>query len=201
LSREIVVFGLFSQLAAAFTLAAFVDFIPAGIVAALGVGVLVIGVLGIYTSIMIYHDTQRPFWAFPITALKFFGSAVYLASSGYLLGSTLQGDASMVALSLLVLAASAKLLVEFKMLGSARHLEMTPARKTAMLLLYPLRSIMLTRFSLSAVALIAAGILWVAPSAPWLAVLVCGAALSSELLERSLFFRAVAAPKMPGGVA
>ena len=42
-----------------------------------------IGLLGVFISIMIYHDTRRDFWAFPITALKFFGTTLGLATAVY----------------------------------------------------------------------------------------------------------------------
>lgn len=86
------------------------------------------------------------------------------------------------------------------MLTSYNDSDMTPARKTAMLMLHPLRLETTARFALAIVSLLASGFLLLYPAFVALAVFVFICALASELLERSLFFRAVAAPKMPGGV-
>lgn len=200
LSREIVVFGIFAPVAAVYTLVGWLDLLPAALVAILGFGTLLLGILGIFTSVMIYHDTQRPFWRLQISALKFFGTAISLGSAGYVVALSLSSEISIFAMCLLFVSLFAKLATEASMLTGHCDVSMTPARKSALLMLHPLRKSTIARFALSLVALFSAGILLIAPSMTWLAICVFAGLLVSELFERSLFFRAVAAPKMPGGI-
>ncbi len=201
LSREIVTFGLFSGAAAVYTLTAYVDFIPALIERASGPVTLALGLLGVFTSVMIYHDTQRPFWFFPIGAIKFYGTTMGLAAAAYLPIAVACGVAVLPAFSLLVFSCLVKLGLEVVTLWPAFGSAMKPARKSALLMLRPLRVLTGLRF-LSALGglLIALG-LTQAPTSLALAIFAFILILISELLERTLFFRAVAAPKMPGGVA
>jgi Fe-S-cluster-containing dehydrogenase component/DMSO reductase anchor subunit len=201
LSREIVTFGLFSGAAAAYTLSAYVDFLPPIVVQASGPATLALGLLGVFTSVMIYHDTQRPFWFFPIGAVKFYGTVVGLAAAAYLPIAVAAGVRVLPALSLLVLSVLIKLGLEVSTLWPARGAEMTPARKSALLMLRPLRVTTGLRWLTALGGLLSAPLLMQAPGSLPLALLTFLLVLTSELLERTLFFRAVAAPKMPGGVA
>ncbi len=200
LSREIVVFGMFAPLAMAYTACAWFDQLPAYVSDLLGGSTVFVGALGVFTSVMIYHDTHRPFWKFPVSALKFFGTSVCLASAAYVLASSWAGNVSAFAMCLMFVASFAKLATEAFMLTSYSDAMMTPERKSAMLMLDPLRLITVARFALSLCALFSAGALLVAPSLVWLATTVFIALFIAELLERTLFFKAVAAPKMPGGI-
>jgi len=78
LSREIVAFGGFSLVAAAYTFGVLAEFS--------GPLAVITGMFGVLTSVMIYHDTQRAFWYFPISAVRFFGTSFGLGLAGSLCG-------------------------------------------------------------------------------------------------------------------
>ena len=219
LSREIVTFGIFSGVAAMYLLSGYAEplaaslagsgapeFLPvllaklSGLQQALGWSTVTIGLLGVFTSVMIYHDTQRPFWYFPITAIKFYGTTVGLAAAAYLPIATALDAEPAVALGCLFVSVGAKLVVSGATLRSAREPDLSPAKKTALLLLRPLRWSTFARVGTALAGLFAAGLLALMPGSLPLAVLSFLFIFTSELLERTLFFRAVAAPKMPGGI-
>ncbi|TVP75062.1 MAG: molybdopterin oxidoreductase [Puniceicoccaceae bacterium] len=200
LSREIVAFGIFSAAAGAYLLSAYVEGLPAGLQRASGGGTVALGLIGVFTSVMIYHDTQRPFWYFPITAVKFYGTTLGLAAAAYLLIATALGAASPGAFIVLFLSVGAKWILDALLLRSAWEREMSPAKKSARLMLHPLRWSTLARMLTAPAGLGAACALWIVPDSLPLAALCFLLILSADLLERTLFFRAVAAPKMPGGV-
>ena len=186
LSREIVVFGGFSLFAGAYTF---------GVMPSItGLLTVLTGISGVFTSVMIYHDTRRPFWALPFSALRFYGAALGLGAVGYLFSATEQVVPFMAfAGGLFVLKAA----VEASQLLASRQTEYGPAKKSALLMLKPLKQITLLR-----VGLLLAGVcaLMLSPLSIAWSVLAFGLLLVSELIERVLFFKAVAAPKMPGGV-
>lgn len=142
------------------------------------------GLVAIFTSVMIYHDTHRALWHFPRTALRFFGSTASFAALAY--GII---DHSLLALTLLAAVILIKLVPELFFLRYARSGEWSPDRQSAHLQLGPLR---LTLHARIALAIIAIATAW---PQPWAAALVL---LVAELLERQLFFQSVQAPKMTG---
>lgn len=200
LSREIVVFGMFSMVAPIYTAAAFIDIIPQPVGFASGIITVILGVIGIITSVMIYHDTQRPFWNLRVTGIKFFGTALCLSSAGFMIASIYVGKPIGWAVLIMSMSLIMKLILEVSMLSACNDGEMSPAKKTAMLQLHPLRSLLIARFGLAGLALILASMQMLIEMNLWVAGMICGVVLLSELLERALFFKAVAAPKMPGGV-
>lgn len=200
LSREILSFGIFSLAAAIYTSGDFLEIIPEPVVTLSGVLTFTLGMVGVFTSVMIYHDTRRAYWKFPISTLKFFGTTLALSSAGFVAFCAFNGKASVSATYLMLGSMLTKLAVEAFMITSYQDSEMTPRRKTAMLLIHPLRSQTISRFALSLVALLAAGFLLTSPANYAVASFAFVCLVSSELIERSLFFKAVAAPKMPGGV-
>ncbi|MGB0409004.1 MAG: DmsC/YnfH family molybdoenzyme membrane anchor subunit [Opitutales bacterium] len=184
LSREIVTFGAFSVFSGAYT---------CGIVPQLtGLLTLLSGIAGVFTSVMIYHDTLRPFWAFPYSGLRFYGATFGLGMAAY---AALVIDASGWITFTAVAVFVAKAAVEVTQLRASSQREYSPAKKSALLMQMPLKSITLLRFSL-----LGAGLLFSLVPVAFLAIIGLGLLLLSELFERVLFFKAVAAPKMPGGV-
>ncbi len=188
LSREAMVFVAWFALASATVL------YPALVAA----GAL-LGVLGLFCSVMIYADTHREFWRFPNTAARFFGSAFVLG-----LATTLAVAPSVPVALALLLATFVKLAGEVRATLPLNHSAAeddapAPALKTARLLAGPLRPV----FGLRALFGLTGGILLplalaahaVPAGMAWLAL---ASALLGELAERHLFFRAVVAPKMPG---
>ncbi len=169
LSREAMIFGAWFPLALLSAIAPSVA--PRSILNAqlFATASAAIGLLGLYCSAMIYIDTRRHFWRATQTLPRFFGTALLV---------TLAVAAPKIAALLL--------LVKIAWETRTRHDGSISAR----LQRGPLASVAVARDSLALVAMV---LLLVAPGWLALAVLVTG-----ELLERTLFFRAVDAPKMPG---
>lgn len=200
LSREIIIFGGFSGVAAAYTATGFFEQTPASVVWLLGLSTVASGLLGVFCSVMIYHDTQRPFWSFPVSYGKFFGTTLGLSLAAYLAVHCLVSDgyAPGVAIGAILGLFTIKLVLEATQLRAATQSEMTPAKKSALLMLKPLKAITLARYSFGLLGLLCfAGVL-VSDLPLFLSISGFVSLLIGELLERVLFFKAVAAPKMPG---
>jgi Fe-S-cluster-containing dehydrogenase component/DMSO reductase anchor subunit len=127
-----------------------------------------IGAASVICSMMIYIDTRRRFWRAPLTALRMGGTVAVFA-----LGFSHPMVAS------LILAAK---------LGG-ESLSLVGGSTSARLQRGPLRGATFLRFTLGAFAAAAL------PFAPSLGLAL---GLAGELAERTLYFRAVDAPKMPG---
>ena len=77
MSREILAFGLFAG--AAFVATALCWAVPGSSFALTGLaGAAAMGLLAVFTSVMIYADTRRAFWALPLTAARFYGTSILL---------------------------------------------------------------------------------------------------------------------------
>jgi Fe-S-cluster-containing dehydrogenase component/DMSO reductase anchor subunit len=206
LSREAVVFGAWFPLATVYALdrLGWLSLSPTlGQTVLIAQGVL--GVLGLFCSCMIYADTHRRFWRMKHTAPRFFGSAVVLGLASALAAS-LTGDATNPALTqglaiALAMATIGKLLFETQALEPLKgdRDEITPALQTARLLAGPLRAVNELRAGCGVLGgVVLPVIVATGTGAAWLAWPALALAATGELLERSLFFRAVDAPKMPG---
>jgi DMSO reductase anchor subunit len=218
LSREIVAFGVFLPLAALHTVSVrFPEWTSAGVSLALAAATVFTGLLGVFCSAMVYHDTRREFWWLPATAGKFFGSVLLLGAGGTLLvlaAFAWPGSRGVcLALSaLLPLAGMCKLAVELRVLRHLPDDDFSSLHKTALLLTERFGLLNRTRVTclvMGAVVLPA----WIAieiggngqasHSAHTLtlqaavAFLFC---LAGELIERRLFFTAVQPVKMPGAI-
>lgn len=222
LSREIVAFGLFAGLAVAYAVAVWQSSpVLTQFRMPLGAAVVLSGLAGVACSIMIYQCTRRVLWNGGATTTRFLGTTVILGLSTTLSGSLIAaavspGNAVVDLLSDhgtliargLMLATSLKLLFEGAVFLHLRDRLHTPLKRSALLMTKDLARFTLWRFVLGAVG----GILFPAmilradagaTSAGIWAVLSLGSfvsALGGELLERYLFFTAVAAPRMPGGL-
>jgi Fe-S-cluster-containing dehydrogenase component/DMSO reductase anchor subunit len=175
LSREIIVFNLWIGALTGFLGAVWLG-LPATVTQLLGIGSVTLGVAGLVASAMVYADTQRPFWRFSSTFTRFVATA---CCAGFLV-SPIPWLAILPLVFLLGMEAS----IVFEP-------ETTDQRPSA-LMRGPLRTTTSLRF-LVALALV------VAASAelrtPWIALSLLAI---TELCARSLFFRAVDEPKMPG---
>jgi Fe-S-cluster-containing dehydrogenase component/DMSO reductase anchor subunit len=217
LSREIVMFGLFAALgmveAAGFWLKSLTTFTSSVLPVAVGVS----GLLGVFCSLMIYHDTRRVFWKLSHSSLKFFGTTLLLGAAAALFVTTLQGllwptiaaDGAYQQLTaflskLLAVMAGLKLAYEVVFF---RHLvsDRLSLRQTAHLMVGELAEITTARFLFGVIGgvLLPIGFLVQRP-APGFATLGVTAGvmvftLLGELLERHLFFTAVVPDRMPGG--
>jgi Fe-S-cluster-containing dehydrogenase component/DMSO reductase anchor subunit len=179
--------------------------------------VVLSGLLGVYCSVMIYHVTLRRFWLGWNTALKFFGTTVLLGVSTSATVMALCGltqpelwPALGPVLTLLVktmmLSAAFKLAHELSLLlhlGAKQHHDL---KRSALLIVNDLKRPAVLRLIcgvLCGLVLPLITLLVLASSAPeprvFVLMLACWLGLLfGELLERSLFFAAVSAPRMPG---
>ena len=189
LSREILAFSLFAPIPLVLcTLPFFPDFAMKGLLSQVtALSVIPVGLVAIFTSVMIYHDTHRSLWRFPIGASRFFGTAICFLLLGL---SITVPELRLAAVFAIIL----KIIPEAWMLRSPGEVSpdpppWSPDRHSARLQLGPLRRILNARFILAFVAAC------LVPVAPWFALPIL---LASEILERMLFFKSVQAPKMPG---
>jgi formate dehydrogenase iron-sulfur subunit len=228
LSREIIVFGLFAMLALVYAgsfwlpaLGPFVHFpfwrelSSPPLQNAFGIGVAATGLLGVFSSMMIYRDTRRTFWRMSFTASKFIGSMLLLGPATILCTMTLQSVFSPVLgaqpafrqvvgllCGFVALVMTAKLLWECTVFVHLRDREWTDMKRTALLISGVLKRFAVRRFvcgALGGVLLPALVLFGVLP--PVFAAGILPLSLLGELLERYLFFTAVIPLKMPGGIA
>src|SRR5205085_1111189 len=82
LSREIVAFGVFAPLAILLTLSLWLPG-PAllRLQQLMAVGVSLTGMSGVLCSVMVYHDTRRKFWRWPVATKKFLGTTLILGAA------------------------------------------------------------------------------------------------------------------------
>jgi formate dehydrogenase iron-sulfur subunit len=217
LSREVVTLGLFAKLAAAYTAAE--TLAPGwlagrpGLRVGLLAAVVVAGLSGVGSSVMVYHVVRRPFWRASSGGVKFAGTTVVLGLAAALacLGAarigppgrgTSPGALPAIACAL-ALASLAKLWFEA---GDRRERdEFSTLGQTARLLRGPLKRVVGCRRFLGVtggVVLPALAVVGTFGRDPGIVAsatfLAFAAAAAGELLERFLFFTAVAMPKMPG---
>ena len=218
LSREIVVFGFFALLAilnaAGFWLSPLTRFSSAET----GAAVAITGLLGVFCSVMIYHDTRRPFWMGWRSGFKFFGTTLVLGAAAALFITT--GQAMIwhrVALNgaydqltqflsgILVVAGGLKLVLETCTLCQFHRGIPNTLRQTARLMKGELVEITTARFLLGLVGTMILPLAFLvqkpAPAFPTLGVTagIMAFTLLGEWLERHLFFIAVVPDRMPGG--
>jgi DMSO reductase anchor subunit len=225
LSREVLAFAIFALLAGTWTCVRWEA--PAVEAQAwqrwLGAGVCVAGMAGVFCSAMIYHSTRRPYWRLAYTAPRFGLSGVVLGAplvlvirlgaawaAGHAPREVMEAAGTRLCL-LLAAAGAAKLLGESLIFTALRGRTFTPMRRTAVLLAGPLGPLALQRFVLGVLGAVAIpGLLALGHASAHppgglatslAAVLALAACVGGELLERALFFRAVVAPRMPGGAA
>jgi DMSO reductase anchor subunit len=211
-SREVIAFGVFVSFAVgsvASTIAGSTALMPF-----VKIGAAVSGLFAVACSAMIYVDTRREFWRASQSFGRFFETALLLGAAATFLLEMSAGVQTgfLVASAVLVVGATvAKLVLElciFRHLNYENTLDVTPLGKSARLLVSDLGFALRMRIgcavlggllfpALSVFALVFGGV----PPAV-LAAMVLGTfvfCLAGELLERYLFFTAVAPERMPGG--
>ncbi len=228
LSREIIVFGLFAGCAmvyaGAFWVPAMSRYLNLTIPPeatlqtvenALGICVAIIGLAGVFCSVMIYQDTRRTFWRPTMTTLKFFGTTIVLGPATLLFtlmvsalfghggeSQSIFGPAVTTLCVMVATATSAKLAWEAMVFSHLRDAPWTSMRRTAVLMSGELKSATVGRFVCGVVGgvllpvLGLLGLFNIATASATLILVTIG-----EFLERYLFFKAVIPPKMPGGIA
>ena len=200
-SREVIVFGGYVPLAmtaaASFWIAPLAPFQKLLTLAAAATGLL-----GVACSAMIYVDTQREFWRASQCFGRFFGTTLLLGAATVL---AMTNDANWPVIAVLLGATVVKLAFEnriFQQLVDVDTFTLTSLNKTARL--------MTDELGLAARGRVACGILGglilplllaMNPTGAGLAAGALALCVVGELLERYLFFTAVAPAKMPGGFA
>lgn len=225
LSREIVVFGLFAVLASVYAAVTWRHPQWIALHTAIGTAVVATGLAGVGCSVMVYHSTRRALWNGPLTATKFFLTAIVLGLAMSLatsLSAAALGDTAAihdvmtrsggVVCQALLAASLVKLLVECSIFRHLRDPRRTPLQRTATLMTGALAGLTLRRFAFGVLGGLVLPALLLADTflrsdgggdslfVCSLAVLTLGLTLAGELSERHLFFSAVVSPKMPGGV-
>ncbi len=229
LSREILAFGLFAKFAALFALLCWlpVDYIwlPLGhqhILSTLSWSVMLSGGAGIFCSVMLYVFTKREFWNFTHTMIRFFltGALLGLTATWFsilLIGQLTHSNTATELIEqqgipltqAIIVIAAMKLSFELSIFRHLTSLRNTPMKRSALLMRGPLSSIIFPRFASGFLGgiILPAMVLSQLHSAQQnefiLMVMVSMIfifCLVGELLERYLFFAAVATARMPGGV-
>jgi len=223
LSREILAFGAFAGTAmvyAALTWVSATTFPELKSWQPLaGRFVGVVGVVGIFCSIMIYVFTKREFWSFESTAVKFSLTAILLGIASTWLtililnmtdnspeSNLLIAQAGPILSKALIVTSIIKLSFEASIFRYLIRRQNSPLKRSAVLMSGELSNVTLARFACG----ILGGILMPAfllnhQTQPLqsltlfiIVVILFVACLFGEFLERYLYFSAVAAPRMPG---
>ena len=191
---------------------------------ACGLAVVAFGLAGVLCSAMVYGATSRAFWNRYDTAIKFLLTTALLGAATVLLASmiaagcsaSLSAEQVMAAYGTrlcqaLVAIAALKLAFEAFVFRHLRQKQNSPLKRTALVLRGELRPVANSRFICGFAGGMALPALMVASSSGQQAGsgvflgLAAGAlfaiALAGEILERYLFFTAVAPPRMPGGLS
>lgn len=229
LSREIVAFGIFAKLAVIYAAGSWFgpETIVGSQYWQqwLGWGVAASGLAGVFCSVMIYAFTQREFWSFTKTSARFGLTTCLLGVAAVWLTLLLisffgSGDgASNVAgiisgfghriCQTLLLLMGLKLVFEANLLRPLMSRQTSPMKRSAMLMTGSLASVTIARFACGVLGGLAMPALLLratsqTPQDPVFLIIVTSmlfiACLAGELLERYLFFAAVASPRMPGSL-
>ena len=180
------------------------------------------GLLGVFCSVMIYVFTKREFWNFDRTLIRFLltTTVLGLATTWGLLvvhdqlwsandGSFTKLYPVEILTNLLVSSAFAKLLYDAMLFRHLVNFRNSPMKRSALLCVRPLARITIARFVCGVVGglflpLVLINQISANTSSSAMVALICMVSwllcISGELLERYLFFAAVSAPRMPGGV-
>jgi Fe-S-cluster-containing dehydrogenase component/DMSO reductase anchor subunit len=218
LSREALAFGLFAKASAVYVLSYVpLDFpgrsILNGWQQPLALVTAVLGVAGVFCSVMVYVATQRPHWAWPRTGIAFFGALVLLGSACATLVTSLMSDITQhpspaVVFGLLTVFTGAIIKLTFE----HRRVHHTPpgspdsVEKMARTIRERLNGFARVRTVVGLIGGILipiALLIGLVPPVAWTSALTIAFTLllCGELLERVLFFRAAPASRMPGNIS
>lgn len=205
LSREIVGFGVFSLIASVSTFSIWTGKTNLILLSATAVA----GLFGVFCSGMTYHVTHRECWRGEFSIGRFFGTTAMLGSAVAWCAVVLSHEMSTAFAILLALATVIKLSRELAFLrlcpdDADRDYELPPGLRaqSAFLIRFRLGKIMRTRLACAWVGGVVLPLIAFLPAVTPQAIAVAAVllCLAGELMERFLFFRAVALSRMPGTV-
>jgi formate dehydrogenase iron-sulfur subunit len=209
MSREILAFGVFGG--AAFLATVLCWLFPDSIFAISGVsGAAMLGLLAVFTSVMIYADTRRAFWALPFTATRFFGATILLGVTAAAAGMNWMtffglADFGSELVSLITGSIVVRTLLFAWEFWNAHRAFNDPSNtihrceRTIRVLLPWLTPARVVFFGVATLCCVVALIASVTLSTLAMSV-AFAATFAAQVLERFSFFTAVTAPRMPGGV-
>ena len=227
MSREIIAVGAYSALSALYVTLFWANparWFPLAEQSALqtlahGVGgaLALIGVAVIFCSSMCYAVTGRVWWQLVYSGPRFFSSAAVqglaltlaVAAAAASAGLSVPGGLLLGTCKALLLVSAAKLVFEASVFSHLRSNRVTDLKRTALLMSGELARLTATRFALGGLGGLLLPLLLtrLVESGPpgalrstvaAVAILSCLLVVGGEILERVLFFRAVASRKMPG---
>lgn len=197
LSREIVAFGLYSALLGSAVGLAWLQ--QSSLAKFASWSALIVGCAGVFSSAMIYVATQRPSWNLFRSGGKFLLTTLLFAA--------IAAGAIVPKLWFAAMAfALGKLLFEavcnwhsIDKYGRVSDFY-SPLGQAARLVRGPLERLQSLRIVLTCASLLAM-FFAAASGSPVMTCIAASFVVAGELLERTLFFTAIAHPKMPGGMA
>jgi formate dehydrogenase iron-sulfur subunit len=204
MSREILAFGIFAAMAFAAT--ALCWLVPGSFYALTGLVVAAVtGLAAVFTSVMIYADTRRAYWALPLTAPRFYGATVTLGAM------TVAATLGWVApasegfrLALIVSIAVGTSVLAWETWSGRRAVgdPSSPIHRSEQTICTLLPWFRPARLGLSVLGILAAALALVMsePIMTMAAGVALTALVAAHVIERFGFFTAVTAPRMPGGV-
>jgi Fe-S-cluster-containing dehydrogenase component/DMSO reductase anchor subunit len=226
LSREIVAFGAFALLASTYAATLWLSpYADAAWISLLGAGVVAAGISGVFCSIMIYHCTRRPFWRGSNTFTKFTLTTLWLGLASMLtvsviaagVGQSMTAREMMLAFGTrlcqaLVVVATTKLLHEAALFGHLTSKQSTPLNRSARLMIGELANWSRGRWACGLLGGIILPLLLLnhitgdvsgqlsGSGIAFVCIASFALSIGGELLERTLFFKAAVAPRMPGSL-
>jgi Fe-S-cluster-containing dehydrogenase component/DMSO reductase anchor subunit len=199
-SREVIIFGAFVPLAFSAWGAGILSARIAALQPGLAAAAAVTGVLGVFCSAMIYADTRREFWSAGQSLAKFFGTTLLLGGIAVI---AFTGSSSVMLCALVGVVTSIKLAFEHRIFRHRINDEapgQSPLSKTARLLTGELARFTRVRIACGLLGGIALPGVILIGGASTLSLVAFALCLLGELIERHLFFTAVATRKMPGAL-
>jgi Fe-S-cluster-containing dehydrogenase component/DMSO reductase anchor subunit len=212
LSREALAFGLFAGAGAAYATTLFAERLSPSTLRTLAIGLrtplewtaAVLGLLGVFSSVMVYAATGRPHWRGSLTGFRFFATTVLLgaaavhAVSSFAASATTTGGKGGRLLEVVVVVSIIKLLSEAAALRHVRARQHSAMKRVAVLLVRDLSRLTVARFVCGVLGGI---VLPLVTSSAAAAVPSALLLLAGEGLERYLFFKAAPASRMPGALS
>ena len=198
LSREIITFGLFAAAGTAATLAGLAGTNPWLSPALTATAML--GAVAVFTSVMVYADTQRPFWAAALTARRFGGTSVMLgaALAGVVWSWCGQAAAATAVSAAAALRWTTWLTEERAIRQALRDAGSTWHRPARILTALHRRERRQERWLLFAGGVALPTLAWLGSLRPAAATAMFLTMMAGEILSRRSFFTAADGPRMPG---